>query len=97
MLTDRQVESLRAAVQAAQSRARVAPWRWAKCIDGPLVGIQVRLELAIYRGPEASFGWCFLTREGPVVAHYQQGGRPGEWRFAGWCCPGRKESGRMLA
>jgi hypothetical protein len=53
-----------------------------------------RLELSIGRTPEACFGWCYLTREGPVVAHYVQSARLGEWLFAGWYCPGRKESGR---
>jgi len=62
-----------------------------------LAGLQVRLELGIYRGAEASLGWCYLTREGPVVAHYVQTGRPGEWRFAEWYCPGRSESGQSTA
>ena len=89
MLTQSEIESLRAGVVAAGNRPPPpGPSRWVLCEDGPLAGIGVRLsgECRVYEG--ASFGWCTVTRTGAVVASYEPSLDPERWRFRGYARPG---------
>lgn len=91
MLTSEQVEDLRRRVGAYARKPHQGRERVATCIDGPLQGLRVPLEEGIYSGPEATFGWCQSTRDGPVLALYGQSGTPGAWRFRGYECPGWRD------
>jgi|GEM_PF-3443352 len=95
MLTDGQVDYLRRAVEASQTRPWVGPFRWAHFEDGPLAGLRCRVRPDVAEGPEASLGWCCPTPDGLVVAMYCQAGEPGRWRLRGWERPGARESGKL--
>ena len=97
MLTDEEVQSLRAGVVKAGNRpAQPGPHRWVLCEDGPLKGIRVRMggEGPVY--PSASFGWCELTKRGAVVAMYVPSLDPERWRFRGYETPGGGGDGEPI-
>jgi len=95
VLSSSDVQQLREKVQAAQQGPFQGEYQWARCIDGPLIGLHVKIGLDVCRQPDATFGWCQLSEKGPVVACYTQTGTAGEWRFRGFDLPGRRESGSV--
>lgn len=88
LLSVEEIRRLRASVRAAESKPKPDSWRWATYVNGPLAGLRSKLEANIHDAPDATIGWCIISRWGAVAAYYRQSGVPGEWRFSGYHCPG---------
>lgn len=95
MLTSGQIQELREGVCLAQRRPFRGPYRWARCVDGPLANLQVRIGPEICGRSDAVFGWCQQTVTGLLVANYSPTAKDGEWRFRGFARPGCRESGSI--
>jgi len=72
MLTQEQIDDLRAAVERVSRRRRGR--HIVNYIGGPLDGMRVRDEKLLR--PPASLAWCQTTKNGPVVAQYDPTARP---------------------
>ena len=94
MLTMDQETELRGNVEAAHRRRADQPFTLARCTDGPLAGLHIRLAPQEATSPTIIVGWSVPTDSGPILAMYLPGNKAGELRFRGYSAPGRRESGR---
>lgn len=92
MLTDDQVTELRGKVERANRQRADRRFTLARCADGPLKGVPIRLEPHEARSQTIIVGWSLPTPIGPILAYYEPGDT-GELRFRGYDAPGRRESG----
>ncbi|OWY70388.1 hypothetical protein B7486_16500 [cyanobacterium TDX16] len=93
MLTDIEVGELRGKVEAANRRRADQPFTLARCCDGPLAGLSIRLTAHEARSQSAIVGWSLPTSIGPILAYYGPGDRAGGLQFKGYAAPGRRERG----
>mgnify|MGYP006908252262 CR=1 FL=1 len=90
MLTADQVTELRRRVEAALRRREPGPFKLARCADGPLARLDIRLAPHEASSPTIIVGWSLPTDRGPILACYLPGNRAGELRFRGFSAPGRR-------
>jgi hypothetical protein len=97
MLNEEQTKAMRASFERIQRRPMSVPTLWEICVGGPLDGLRARVEKSVVNNPEAV--WCLGTmiESGCVVAIYEHGDKPGEWRFRGWDVPGGGSSGALTS
>ena len=95
MLTDDQVTELRGKVEKANRQRAGRRFTMARCTDGPLKGLPLRLEPHEAQSRTIIVGWSLPTPIGPILAYYGAGDRAGELRFREYGTPGRRESGRL--
>lgn len=93
MMTMDQETELRGNVEAANRRRADQPFTLARCCDGPLAGLSIRLAPHEATSPTIIVGWSLPTDRGPILACYLTGDKVGELRFRGPPAPGRRESG----
>ncbi|MBE7508252.1 MAG: hypothetical protein HS101_18475 [Planctomycetia bacterium] len=93
MLTNDQVTELRGKVEKANRQRADRRFTLARCTDGPLAGLPLRLAPHESQSRTIIVGWSMPTSIGPILAYYGPGDRAGELRFRGYCAPGRRESG----
>ncbi len=94
MMTMDQETELRGKVEKANRLRASEPFTLARCADGPLDGLDIRLAPHEAASPTIIVGWSTVTSTGPVLTMYLPGGMAGELRFRGYSAPRRWESGR---
>lgn len=95
MLTAEQATELRGKVETANRRRADQPFALARCCDGPLGGLDIRLEPHEARSKSIIVAWSLPTDRGAIWALYEPSDKAGELRFREYGTPGRRESGRL--
>lgn len=94
-LTADQVTELRGKLIFANRLRADRPFVLVCCIDGPLVGLDIRLEPHEALSKSIVVAWSLPTNRGAILALYEPGDKAGELRFREYGTPGRRESGQL--
>lgn len=87
MLKTDQVTELRGKVEKANRLRASEPFTLARCEDGPLKGLPIRLAPHEARSRKIIVGWSLPTDRGPILAMYRPGDRAGGLRFDRYVAP----------